>query len=316
MTNNAAPLDSIKKFLRKSLDLIEKKPLYKILAGILVFLFSTSLSLGAFEALNLVNTSTGVDLSLSSSKTTYAVNEPIIVDIIANTNGLTQSAAELHISYPSQLQVQSFVPTTALPVVLMPASNGASEATIVIGVNPQATFTGVGKIATMTLIGTQASTSQLSFGAGTYIATTDRTTNALRTTNPLDLTITDITISPTQPINTPTPTVTQAPTAAPTIASGTLTPSSLSVIITTPVNGSTLPTKGRVQISSQAQSNTTISKMQISIDGKRVKTCFSTNFCSYSWNITSVTKGSHVIKVVATDTSGQTAQASVTVTKP
>ncbi|MFA5878229.1 MAG: Ig-like domain-containing protein [Candidatus Staskawiczbacteria bacterium] len=73
------------------------------------------------------------------------------------------------------------------------------------------------------------------------------------------------------------------------------------VAITTPINGFVLPSKGTVIVSADAADQSGISKIEIFIDNVSKQVCSNINTCPYSWNVQGVTRGTHSIKVDATD---------------
>ncbi len=70
----------------------------------------------------------------------------------------------------------------------------------------------------------------------------------------------------------------------------------------------------RVIIQATSSDNVAISKLALFIDGSRYRTT-SANTMRVSWWLTDVSNGAHVISVIAEDTSGNTAESSVTVWK-
>ena len=94
---------------------------------------------------------------------------------------------------------------------------------------------------------------------------------------------------------------------------GTLTvsPSSLSVSLTSPTQGQTV--KGTISITASVTDNVSVTKVQFFVDGALYKTVTSTPY-TISGDTRKVGNGSHTVKVTATDASGNTASASVTVT--
>lgn len=84
------------------------------------------------------------------------------------------------------------------------------------------------------------------------------------------------------------------------------------VNISNPVNGSKV--SGLVAVSVSAKDNVAVAKVQIYIDAKLVASTTS-NSLSYNWNAKKALAGSHSIKSIATDTSGNTGAVSIQVTK-
>ncbi|AMK77923.1 peptidase S8 [Methylomonas methanica] len=84
------------------------------------------------------------------------------------------------------------------------------------------------------------------------------------------------------------------------------------VNISNPVNGSKV--SGLVAVSVSAKDNVAVAKVQIYIDAKLVASTTG-NSLSYNWNAKKALAGSHTIKSIATDTSGNTGTVSIQVTK-
>jgi hypothetical protein len=84
------------------------------------------------------------------------------------------------------------------------------------------------------------------------------------------------------------------------------------VSITSPAAGSSL--SGTATLSANATDNVAVAKVQFQIDGTNYGPPLTSAPYSESWDTTTVTSGSHTIGAIATDTSGNTASASITVT--
>ncbi|OAH98428.1 peptidase S8 [Methylomonas methanica] len=84
------------------------------------------------------------------------------------------------------------------------------------------------------------------------------------------------------------------------------------VNISNPVNGTKV--SGLVAVSVSAKDNVAVAKVQIYIDTKLVASTTSSSL-SYNWNAKKTSAGNHSIKVIATDTSGNSGTASIQVTK-
>jgi hypothetical protein len=86
------------------------------------------------------------------------------------------------------------------------------------------------------------------------------------------------------------------------------------VSITAPANGSSL--SGTITISANATSGSGMSSVQFQIDGTNLGAPIAGPGPSYStsWNTTAVSNGSHTITAIATNTAGNSAQASITIT--
>lgn len=107
----------------------------------------------------------------------------------------------------------------------------------------------------------------------------------------------DTVVSPI--VVTPPPPTTSADTTPPIVS------------ITSPAAGSTV--SGRVSIMSQASDNVSVASVQIYVDGKSIATVTAAPYGA-NWNARKATKGSHTIRVRATDTSGNAAEQSISVT--
>lgn len=124
---------------------------------------------------------------------------------------------------------------------------------------------------------------------------------ALQSVN--NLPTTHCTIPVISPTSTPSPTSTSTPTPSPTptpVSSDTTLPV---VSITSPLNGSKLPTKGTVKINTSATDLSGISQIQIYFDNKLLTTCSLVTTCSASQAVNKLSTGSHTIKATSTDNS-------------
>jgi subtilisin family serine protease len=83
-----------------------------------------------------------------------------------------------------------------------------------------------------------------------------------------------------------------------------------SVTITQPSDGATV--SGNVTIKASASDNVAVAKVDFYVDGSLLATDSSSPY-SVTWNSGTVSRGSHTIKVVVTDTSGNTAEDQITV---
>jgi outer membrane biosynthesis protein TonB len=124
---------------------------------------------------------------------------------------------------------------------------------------------------------------------------------------------------------TPTPTMTPMPTPTPTIPKPTVTPAQTptpspkphptptprkkkkgpSVTIHTPYNKSMLPRQGSVAIRATASDRDKIRLMEITVNSKKVASCQKTTTCTYRWDVTKASGGSHTIAVTAWDQSAE-----------
>jgi hypothetical protein len=87
------------------------------------------------------------------------------------------------------------------------------------------------------------------------------------------------------------------------------------VTITNPANGTQVPAKGTVNITATATDNVGVSMISIYLDNNLMKVCPSATSCLYKWSTSKTSTGQHVIRVTASDTQNNQAEASVTVTK-
>lgn len=79
-----------------------------------------------------------------------------------------------------------------------------------------------------------------------------------------------------------------------------------SVSISSPLNGSTLPTgrnATKISINATASDQSGIKSIDIFVGSSLVKTCNGTTSCSYSWSYSKLKSGTYTIKAVATDKS-------------
>lgn len=85
------------------------------------------------------------------------------------------------------------------------------------------------------------------------------------------------------------------------------------VSITAPASGATV--KGTVTISATASDNVGVSSVQFTVDGSNLGSALSgAGPYTYSWDTTTVADGAHTIGAVASDTAGNTATASASIT--
>jgi len=77
------------------------------------------------------------------------------------------------------------------------------------------------------------------------------------------------------------------------------------VVISSPTDGTVLPSKGRVSVLAKASDDSgRISKIEIFIDNKIKTTCSNSDSCSYNLNVSSLKKGTHSIFAKAYDMAG------------
>jgi hypothetical protein len=84
------------------------------------------------------------------------------------------------------------------------------------------------------------------------------------------------------------------------------------VSITTPSSGSTV--SGAVSVTGAADDASGVATVEVSVDGAPYATASGTTSWSWSWGTTSLTNGTHTISARATDTAGNQATASASVT--
>jgi len=196
----------------------------------------------------------------------------------------------------------------------MAAANTNGKISLVIGLDPthiQTPPTGTFQLATF------------QFGANTTTPNTPTTvgiTSAVSQLVALDNTVFTITTTNSaimvNPVASPTPTATSTPTPTAIPATGTpipttiVTPTPLPndtvppvVSITSPVNGSTVPTKGSMSVKATASDASGIATIKIALDGTIVKTCTGATSCQYNIQVNKITAGSHTITATATDNS-------------
>jgi subtilisin family serine protease len=87
------------------------------------------------------------------------------------------------------------------------------------------------------------------------------------------------------------------------------------VSVTSPVNGSKLPTKGNFTIAASASDNVGVTQIDLLLDGVLRTTCMNVTSCSTSVSVRKVSSGTHTITARAYDAAGNSATASVSVTK-
>ena len=88
-----------------------------------------------------------------------------------------------------------------------------------------------------------------------------------------------------------------------------------SVSITSPSEGSSIPTKGSLVISSSASDNVGVTQIDILFDGRVRDTCYDSTTCSVSLNVRKISNGTHVIKTIAIDAMGNEGTEQITITK-
>ncbi|MEI6266984.1 MAG: Ig-like domain-containing protein [bacterium] len=123
------------------------------------------------------------------------------------------------------------------------------------------------------------------------------------------------TVAPTAtptPTPTPTPTITPIPTPTKVLTpTPTITP--MAVSISSPLSGGKVSTTSQI-IKATVTGPYAVKSVVFYIDGV-VKSTVTKSPYSYTWKTTSVTRGTHIIKVQATDSLGRTAYKQIIVTK-
>ncbi len=155
----------------------------------------------------------GPTLSAQTITSSVAVNGQFTVTVQMNTKTYQVTAAELHLTFPSdKLQALSIVAGSFLPNTLTAGSVGAGTAAITVGsgTDPKQ---GTGTVATITFKALAAGTAQIGFASNTQVAASGQASNAVDTMTPVSVTITGA-----QSSTTPTATVTAAPSATVTPA--------------------------------------------------------------------------------------------------
>lgn len=166
------------------------------------FIIVTILLLGLFVGLYLVQKAqeirrkaqvAGVDLSLVPSASGVLPGEKFSVDIVINTNGLSLSATELHVSFDANyLEAESITARDYLPVVLPPGPQVApGRASIILGSLPTDPKTGTGTLATINFLAKSASANpvDIMFATGTQSAAIGYTSDVTRNLTPTSVTI-------------------------------------------------------------------------------------------------------------------------------
>lgn len=129
----------------------------------------------------------GPTLTIQPSAVVGAAGDTENLAIALDTQGASVSAAEIHLTYdPSIIEVDSFTPQNAapvvLPVVLSPASIGSGSATITLGSSPDSPFTGTAIIGDLTIKLLSSASAQISFTSDTVVTAIGQDTNALALT--------------------------------------------------------------------------------------------------------------------------------------
>ena len=86
------------------------------------------------------------------------------------------------------------------------------------------------------------------------------------------------------------------------------------VTITSPSNGSVLP-QPKATISASGSDNVGVYEIDLYFDSVLRNSCFNTTFCSVNVNVKRISSGTHTITAKASDASGNTGTATITVTK-
>ena len=91
------------------------------------------------------------------------------------------------------------------------------------------------------------------------------------------------------------------------------TPAPPVVVISSPPNGTLVKGNKNLNIAATASDASGIASITITANGQTLKTCTGTASCSASWQRSSISNGTHVISVTASDSFGQNTTASVTI---
>jgi len=198
--------------------------------------------------------------------------------------------------------------TRIVTVTSMTEANTTGKIHMILGLDPSKVTTppsGVFQVANLTFNALTTNpnvTTPVTFNKPVMqMVATDNSVFTLNTTN-LTLTLNPVaTPTPTtSPI--PSPTSTAAPTPTPTPNINDSTPPTVS--ITSPANGSTVPTKGSLSIKASASDSSGIFKIMISVDGATSKTCSrGATSCQLNLSVNKISAGSHTISATAIDNS-------------
>lgn len=178
-------------------------------------LLTTILLIGGFIAgIILTKTSKEIRSRASNNGSTLAITPataslPIAgsttLGIRLHTNNDTVSAIQLHLTYnPSFVEITSFTPKSALPVVLAPLHIANGNLTITLGVTPEHPFNGSDIIGQLNIKALAKGQATLSFADDTIVTAIEKDTNTLSQRTGATITI-DVPSS-----HTPTPTPQQA----------------------------------------------------------------------------------------------------------
>ena len=151
----------------------------------------------------------GPTLTVQPSVTTVQVGGQFTVTVQMDTKTYHVSAAELHLTFPSNtLQALSIATGSFLPNAIVAGSVGSGTATIVVGSGTQA-VQGTGPIATVVFKALAAGSVPIALSSQTLVAATGQTGNVADTMTSATVTIT------TAGGSTPTPTATVYTTPTP-----------------------------------------------------------------------------------------------------
>lgn len=177
---------------------------------------------------------TGPELTLIPTNANPKVGDTIAVSVYIDTKGMKVSAADIKVSYDSNILTATSVANgNFLPTVLTPGSVSGGTASIVLGclVNSAGVYpkSGTGILANINFTVKASGTTTVSFGTGTGIAVVGQASNAAGVLAPTQITVQGPTVSPTPTSTptrtltptlyrryTPTPTLTRRPTPTPT----------------------------------------------------------------------------------------------------
>jgi hypothetical protein len=189
---------------------------------------------GTSISVSSTTTAEKANLSFSSARTTYAVNETFTVDAMLDPQGLNVTGAELHFAYPNTvLQLVKVEKGTLMPTILREPVISAGVASISVGSDPNniPTTRGVAAKLTFRALQVQSQPVQVAYSNLTKVTAMGNEQSVVGTMQPFAVTVSAGGITP-PPTSTPTtvpsatPTPTRVPTATPTPGTGgpTLTP--------------------------------------------------------------------------------------------
>lgn len=172
---------------------------------------------------------TGPELSMQTASTAQPNGSTFTVGILLNSGPDQVSAVDLILPFdPNAIEILSFSPTTALPVVLTPFSVRTGEARVTLGAQPDSLFRGSTIIGTMTVQSKTNNPFSLGLSNSTQVAAIGKTSDAL---------VAHRAISFNESMSSPTPTHSATESPTPTFsATGTPTHSPTPTQISNPTS--------------------------------------------------------------------------------